>query len=57
MIQISKQEAEYIRQHAKESRISTTGRNKKSRNKKRYVDESPETFKLLSQYWAGRQNK
>lgn len=55
IVQINKEEAEYIRKHAKDVRISITGRNKKSRNKKRYADENPETFKLLSQFWAGRQ--
>ena len=50
MLKISKEQAEFIREHAKEARITTVGHNKKSRRKVRYVDESDETKWLLDEY-------
>ena len=55
MIFITKDEAEYIREHAKNVRIVTTSKQKNKRQKKRYADESRETFRLLDKYHAKRQ--
>ena len=50
MIFITKDEAEYIRTHSNRVRIVTTGAQKNKRQKKRYADETPETFRLLHKY-------
>ena len=50
MIFITKDEAEYIRNHSHNVRIITTGAHKNKRQKKRYADETPETFRLLRKY-------
>lgn len=50
MFKVTKEEAEYIRKHAKHARITTTGKKKNKRQKKRYVDESRETLYLLNRY-------
>lgn len=50
MFKVTKEEAEYIRKHAKHARITTTGKTKNKRQKKRYVDESRETIYLLNRY-------
>ena len=49
MIKITKEEAEYIREHSNVY-ISVTGRGKKSRHKNRYVTETRKTHKLLSDF-------
>lgn len=53
MFKVTKQEAEFIRQNSKNVRIALTGKHKKSKKKRWYVDESAETFMLLEQYWNG----
>lgn len=53
MIFITKDEAEYIRKHSKNVRIILTGAKKNKRQKKRYADETPETFRLLRRYHRG----
>ena len=55
MIMITKAEADYIREHAKNVRIVTTGRNKNKRQKKRYADESRETYRLLQRFHTTKQ--
>lgn len=50
ILKINKEQAEFIRKHAKESRITITGRGKKSRGKRWYVDESYESLDLLKQF-------
>lgn len=50
MFRVTKGEAEYIREHAKNVRITTTGKRKNSRQKKWYVDESREAIRLLKDY-------
>lgn len=52
ILKITRDQAAYIREHAKNSRITVTGGKKKSRNKKWYVDESDESIMLLEKYWA-----
>lgn len=52
MFKVSKSEAEYIRAHAKNSRITVIGKNKKARAKTRFVDETRETYRLLDEYRA-----
>lgn len=47
MILITKEEADYIRIHSNSIRITTTSKTKNARQKKRYADEIPETFKIL----------
>ena len=54
MFKVTKKEADYIRQNSKNVRTAITGKNKKSKRKRWYVDESAETFMLLAQYWDGR---
>lgn len=54
MFKVTKNEADYIRQNAKNVRTAITGKQKKSKRKRWYVDESAETFMLLAQYWDGR---
>ena len=53
MIFITKDEAEYIRSHSQNVRIVITGAKKNKRQKKRYADETPETFRLLRRYHRG----
>ncbi len=53
LFKVTKQEAGFIRQHSKNVRITLTGKHKKSKRKRCYVDESAETFMLLEQYWNG----
>ena len=53
MIFITKDEAEYIRKHSKNVRIILTGAKKNKRQKKRYADETSETFRLLRRYHRG----
>ena len=50
MIQISKAEADYIREHSDNVRIITTSKGKNARQKKRYADETYTTFKLLRRF-------
>ncbi|MGF6375086.1 hypothetical protein M2140_000120 [Clostridiales Family XIII bacterium PM5-7] len=50
MILITKDEAEFIRKNSKNCRIVTTGKSKNKRQKKRYVDEISETYKLLRKF-------
>lgn len=50
MFKITKEEAEFIRKHSTSPRITTTGKKKNGRQKKRYVDESVETVRLLNTY-------
>lgn len=54
MILITKAEAEYIRENAKNVRITTTGGGKNKRQKKRYADESRETFRLLQRFHSDK---
>lgn len=49
MIKITKEEAEYIREHSN-IYISVTGRGKRSRHKNRYVTETRKTHKLLNDF-------
>lgn len=56
MIEVSKNEAHYIMEHAKNSKVTITGRHKKSRNKRYYADEVRETYRLLNEY-RGAQKK
>lgn len=57
MFKVTKKEADYVRQNAKNVRTAITGKDKKSKRKRWYVDESAETFMLLAQYWDGRNVK
>lgn len=50
ILKINKDEAAFIRKNAKESRITITGKGKKSRAKRWYVDESYESIRLLDRY-------
>lgn len=50
MIQITKDEADFIRAHSNRVHIVTTAKGKNSRQKKRYADEVFETFKLLKRF-------
>lgn len=50
MIKVTKEEAAYLRDHAKNVHITVTGKGKNKRQKKRYADESPETFRLLRRF-------
>lgn len=50
MVRITKQEAEYLRANSKNCKIAVTGAKKKSRHKKWYVDELPETIRLLKKF-------
>ena len=50
ILKITKREAEFIAEHAKEARITVVGRKKKARRKSRYVDESSETLRLLDEF-------
>lgn len=50
MIAISKVEAEYIRAHSDKVRIVTTSKGKNARQKKRYADETYDTFRLLKRF-------
>lgn len=54
IFRVGKEEADYIRQHSKQVRITITGKGKNSRNKKWFVDESDETYALLEEYWANK---
>ena len=54
ILKITKDEAEYIRQHSGNSRITITGKNKKSRSKRWYVDEVPESLTLLDRFRKSR---
>lgn len=56
LIEVSKNEAHYIMEHAKNSKVTITGRHKKSRNKRYYADEVRETYRLLNEY-RGAQKK
>lgn len=53
MIKVTKEEANYIRENSDNVRIVITGKNKKGHRKKRYADETYETFKLLKKFHAG----
>lgn len=57
MIRVTKEEANYIRERAKNVRITITGKHKSGARKKRYADETYETFKLLRQYNAELQKR
>lgn len=50
LVRITKQEAEYLRANSKNCKIAVTGAKKKSRHKKWYVDELPETIRLLKKF-------
>lgn len=50
MILITKDEADYIRENSQNARITVTGKNKNSRQKKRYIDETYENKKLLRKF-------
>lgn len=50
MIKVTKGEAEYIRAHSKNVHITTTGKSKNKRQKKRYADDGRETIYLLNKY-------
>lgn len=50
MIQITKDEADYIRSKTDNVNIVTTARTKSKRQKKRYADESRETIRLLRKF-------
>lgn len=49
MINITKEEAEYIRQNS-DVKVTVTGKGKNKRQKKRYVEESPFIFRLLRKF-------
>lgn len=57
MIKVRKEEAEYVRQHAKNARVIVSGRKKKSRNKQWYIDESYEALKYLQEFLTRRPHK
>ncbi|MEY8365752.1 hypothetical protein AALA22_08970 [Anaerovoracaceae bacterium 41-7] len=57
MIMITKDEAAYLRDHAKNVHVTVTGRGKNKRQKKRYADESIETFKLLRKFHNKAKNR
>ena len=50
ILKVRKEEAEYVRNHSRNVRITVTGKRKKSRHKRWYVDESDEALKLLSKF-------
>lgn len=50
MIYITKAEADFIRSRSKKVKIVTTGKNKNSRQKKRYADETSDAFRLLRKF-------
>lgn len=50
MIEVTKDEAQYIRENAKNARVTVVGKGKNKRQKKRFADESRETFRLLKAY-------
>lgn len=54
LFKVTKQEADYVRRNSKNVRTAITGKQKKSKRKRWYVDESAETFMLLEQFWDGR---
>ena len=54
MFRVTKEEAEFIRKHAKNARIAMTGKKKSSRAKKWYVDESRESLRLLERFRKGK---
>ena len=47
---INKAEADYIRAHSTEACITVTGKQKSGRSKKRYIDEMPESLRLLDEF-------
>lgn len=49
MINITKEEAEYIRNNS-DVKVTVTGRGKNKRQKKRYVEETSFVFRLLQKY-------
>lgn len=56
MIEVTKDEAQYIRENAKNARVTVVGKGKNKRQKRRFADESRETFRLLKAYhkkWGG----
>lgn len=52
MIKVKKDEADYIRENSQNVRFAITGKGKKSRGKRWYIDESVESMTLLEQYRA-----
>lgn len=53
MIRVTKEEANYIKENSKSVRIITTGKNKNAARKKRFADETYETFRLLKKFHSG----
>ena len=51
---INKDEADYIRAHSTEACITVTGKQKSGRAKKRYIDEMPESLRLLDEFRKSR---
>ena len=49
MIKITKEEADYIREHSNIF-VAVTGRTKRGRNKSRYATETKRTHKLLNEF-------
>lgn len=50
MIQVTKAEADYIKEKKNDVSIILTGRQKKGRCKKRYVEDTPEICRLLKEF-------
>lgn len=54
MYQISKEEAEYVRERTDAVHIRVCGKFHVSRDKTWYIDESPLARKLIDEFWEGK---
>ena len=50
MILVSKEQANYIRQHSPSSHVATVNRQAKAKKKKRFVEETAITKKLIKEF-------